>query len=74
MGVQLFTYRVEGMTCNHCKASVENGLGKQETITDVVANPGTSLVRIQAEVLSDAQVKETVEGLGYTFKGRIQNS
>lgn len=25
MGTQFYTYRVEGMTCNHCKANVEKG-------------------------------------------------
>jgi len=73
MGTQFYTYKVEGMTCNHCKASVENGLGKLEPITEVVADPGTNMVSLQAEGLSDSQVRETVEGLGYTFKGKVEN-
>ena len=71
MGTQFFTYRVEGMTCNHCKAAVENGLLKLDAISEVVADPGISQVRLQADGLSDSQVKETIEGLGYIFKGRI---
>lgn len=72
MGKQFHTYRVEGMTCNHCKSSVENGLTKLNGITEVLADPGNNEVRLQAEGLSDSEVKETVEGLGYTFKGRIE--
>ncbi len=41
-----------------------------EAITEVVADPGINQVRLQAEGISDTQVKETVEGLGYVFKGR----
>ncbi|MCP4313610.1 MAG: SO_0444 family Cu/Zn efflux transporter [Bacteroidetes bacterium] len=72
MGTQFYTYRVEGMTCNHCKASVEKGLSNMGAITEVVADPGNNQVRVQAEGLSDSQVKDTIEGLGYTFKGRIE--
>jgi len=71
MGTQFYTYRVEGMTCMHCKASVENELGKLETITDVIADPGTNMVSLQSEGLSDSQVQECVEGLGYVFKGKV---
>lgn len=71
MGLQFYTYKVEGMTCNHCKANVENGLAKLEEISEVVADPGINQVKLQAEGLSDSQVKETVEGLGYVFKGRM---
>lgn len=70
MGTQFYTYRVEGMTCNHCKANVEKGLGKLEVITEVVADPGINQVKLQADGLSDSQVKECVEGLGYVYKGR----
>lgn len=63
-------FRVEGMTCSHCKASVEKGLGSIEGISMAYADPDRDLVTLQAERLSDEQVRETVEGLGYTFKGR----
>jgi len=71
MGMQFYTYRVEGMTCNHCKASVENGIAKMESISEVFADPGSNMVRVKAEGLKDSKVKETVESLGYVFKGRV---
>ena len=71
MGKQIYTYKVEGMTCNHCKASVESGLSKLDSTEGVVADPGINQVTLQAEDLSDSLVKETVEGLGYTYKGRL---
>lgn len=71
METQFYTYKVEGMTCNHCKASVENGLTKLDSISEVLADPGTNKVTLQAEGLSDSEVKDTVEGLGYVYKGRM---
>ena len=71
MGTQFYTYRVEGMTCNHCKASVENGLAKLESISEVIADPGNNKVTLQGEGLSESKVKDTVEALGYVFKGRM---
>jgi uncharacterized membrane protein YraQ (UPF0718 family)/copper chaperone CopZ len=71
MKKQMHVFRVEGMTCNHCKATVENGLGNLERVTRVVADPDKSLVNIEAEGLSDEAVRETIEHLGYIFKGRM---
>lgn len=70
MGTEYITYRVEGMTCNHCKANVEKGLAKFENISEVVADPGINQVKLQAEGLSDEEVKICVEDLGYVYKGR----
>lgn len=78
MNVNSFTYnpdihvfRVEGMTCNHCKASVENGLGQMDLVSEVVADPDLNKVTIQASGLSEEQVRKTVEKLGYHFGGRL---
>jgi len=71
MSRQIYTYRVEGMTCNHCKATVENGLQRMEAISSALADPGKNLVTVEADNLSETDVKETIEGLGYTFKGKF---
>lgn len=71
MGTEYLTYRVEGMTCNHCKANVEKGLAKINAISEVVADPGINQVKLQAEGLSDDEVKACVEDLGYIYKGKI---
>lgn len=67
----LHVFNVEGMTCKHCKASVENGLGQMDVVTEVLADPDQNRVTIQASGLSDELVKETIEKLGYQFGGRI---
>lgn len=67
----LLQYKVEGMTCEHCKSTVENGLKVLEGVTGVLADRIHNQVSIQAESLSEDQVRETIEKLGYRFGGRI---
>jgi uncharacterized membrane protein YraQ (UPF0718 family)/copper chaperone CopZ len=67
----IHVFAVEGMTCKHCKANVENGLGQMDVVNEVLADPEQNLVTIQAENLNESLVKETIEKLGYQFKGRI---
>lgn len=67
----IHVFSVEGMTCKHCKASVEKGLGQMEGISEVLADPEQNKVTIQASGLSEKLVKETIEKLGYQFGGRI---
>jgi uncharacterized membrane protein YraQ (UPF0718 family) len=67
----IHVFSVGGMTCKHCKASVENGLGQMDMVKEVLADPDQNLVTIQASALSEELVKETIEKLGYQFRGRI---
>jgi uncharacterized membrane protein YraQ (UPF0718 family)/copper chaperone CopZ len=67
----LMQYRVEGMTCEHCKTTVENGLKDLQGVTEVVADRINNQVTIQAESVSDNQIKTTIEKLGYRFAGKL---
>jgi hypothetical protein len=64
-------YRVEGMTCDHCKATVENGLKDLQGVSEVLADRSNNQVTVQAESVSENQIKETIEKLGYSFAGKI---
>jgi uncharacterized membrane protein YraQ (UPF0718 family)/copper chaperone CopZ len=67
----ILVYKVEGMTCKHCKANVEKSLGQLEVVREVVADPDHNRVTIQGSDLSDTQVQEIVEKLGYQYRGRV---
>ena len=60
---------VGGMTCNHCKASVERNLGSIAGIESVNANPDTGDVIIQGSDLDLEKIKFVVEDIGYDYKG-----
>lgn len=66
MGVK--RYKVEGMTCNHCKSSVETVIFELGNIKEVVADPATNSVQVDGEVDSEA-VKNAVESRGFEYKG-----
>jgi len=61
---------VEGMTCEHCKAKVENGLIGDNNITHAVADTETNTVKIYGNDLDADKLDKIVTGLGYEFKGR----
>lgn len=67
------TYRVEGMTCNHCKANVENGISSLNEKGDIFADPSANELRIANADIPEEKIKETIESLGYIFKGKKTN-
>ncbi len=62
--------KVEGMTCNHCKTSVSNGLtAKGINIEDV--DLVNSTVKIKGNITDEKLIAETINSLGYNYKGII---
>jgi copper chaperone CopZ len=62
-------YKIGGMTCNHCKTSVETNLAKLSGVASVKVDLEKSLAYIEGTP-DDAQIRQTVETLGYEYKGR----
>ena len=65
--VEGITVNVTGMTCSHCEANVKRNLEALKGITNVVADNKSSTVKISGTKIDLAKVKQTVNGLGYTF-------
>lgn len=64
-------YKIEGMTCNHCKANVERALGELSNIETLEINLETATAKIKGDVSSDS-IKNAVENIGYSFKGEVK--
>ena len=62
------TYVVDGMTCNHCKNSVETNLSKLENIDEAIVNLENKTVIVKGSATAE-EVKTLVDGLGYNYKG-----
>ena len=65
------TFHIEGMTCNHCVANVDKHLKNLEGVQDVAVD----LQKNQATIIGNVsieKVQETVDGLGYSFKGKVE--
>jgi len=67
----ILQYRVEGMTCDHCKATVESGLKDLQGVKEVMADRANNLVSVQAESISEQQIRETIEKMGYRYAGKV---
>ncbi len=60
--------RVDGMTCNHCKANVESNLEQLDFIDSAKVNLAEKTVTLEGNNIELETVKETINSLGYTFK------
>ncbi len=67
--MQNLEIKVKGMTCNHCKATVENHVGAMKGIDRAEVDLGTGKLRLSGEHIDLDRVKEKVESLGYKFDG-----
>ncbi len=59
------------MTCDHCKAKVENGLKELQGVTEVLADRTTGVVSVQAETDNEEDIRKAVGSLGYTYGGKL---
>ncbi|MBF0709518.1 MULTISPECIES: copper chaperone CopZ [Bacillales] len=61
------TLKIEGMTCDHCKAAVTTALQELEGVSEVNVNveEGTAKVSYNASSVSVSEMNEAVEEQGY---------
>ena len=61
------TLKIEGMTCDHCKAAVNNALKELEGVAEVDVNvkEGTAKVSYESSRVSVSEMNEVVEEQGY---------
>ncbi len=64
--MEIKTIKVDGMTCNHCKANVENNLAKLSFVESASVNLSEKTVTLKGDKIEIKRAKETIEALGYT--------
>ncbi len=62
-------YRIDGMSCNHCKNAVEKAISGLDNIENVEVILGKKEAVVTGKP-SDEAVKKAVEDLGFEFKGK----
>ncbi|MGO1523112.1 MAG: heavy-metal-associated domain-containing protein [Nesterenkonia sp.] len=65
MATMAKNYAVEGMTCAHCKASVEEEVGEIAGVTSVEATVDDGRVAVSGESFSDEDIMAAVKEAGY---------
>jgi uncharacterized membrane protein YraQ (UPF0718 family)/copper chaperone CopZ len=64
--MEIKTIKVEGMTCNHCKANVENNLAKLPFVKSAHVNLADKTVTLEGDQIEVETAKATINSLGYT--------
>ena len=59
------TYRVPGMTCDHCTRAVSSELGAIAGVGRVEVDLETKLVTVTGEGLDDARLRAAIDEAGY---------
>lgn len=63
---ELLTMNVEGMTCDHCRRSVLEGLEKTSSASKVTVDLKQGEAKVYGEGLNRKALEDTVKSLGYT--------
>lgn len=59
------TYRVQGMTCEHCKAAVAQELSVVPGVESVTVDLDTKLVKVSGTSLEDIALRAAIDEAGY---------
>ena len=66
-------YRVEDMHCSHCEAAVVRAVEDLPGVEKAKASVSANTLTIKGPATEEA-IRKAVEGIGYTFKGRSNES
>ena len=71
--VPYLTIKIEGMTCNHCKESVEDNLKSIYGIKQVNVDLANSRADIIGENIDLKKIESCLNSLGYKYKGEVKS-
>lgn len=62
---ETMTYRVPGMTCDHCTRAVSGEIAAVDGVTGVEVDLDTKLVTVTGDALEDQSLRAAIEEAGY---------
>jgi len=62
---EIVTYRVLGMTCEHCRAAVARQLSVLPGVDSVAVDLDAKLVKVSGASLEDARLRGAIDEAGY---------
>ena len=63
-------FKINGMTCNHCKANATKAISNLKSVKEVTVNLSEGVAYVDGNP-TDEEVKSAVEAIGFTFGGRV---
>ena len=68
--VNKIAFKINGMTCNHCKANATKAISNLKSVKEVTVNLSEGIAYVDGNP-TDEEVKSAVEAIGFTFGGRV---
>ena len=68
--VNKIAFKINGMTCNHCKANATKAISNLKSVKEVTVNLSEGVAYVDGNP-TDEEVKSAVEAIGFTFGGRV---
>jgi copper chaperone CopZ len=65
MSTETLTYRVDGMTCEHCRTAVSGEVSKVTGVSAVDVDLETKLVRVAGDSVEHEAVLAAIDEAGY---------
>jgi len=65
MSTETLTYRVDGMTCEHCRAAVSEEVARVAGVANVEVDLQSKLVRVSGEGVAADAVVAAIDEAGY---------
>jgi len=63
-------FKIDGMSCNHCKANVTKVISNLKSVKEVNVNLSEGVAYVDGNP-TDEEIKTAVEAIGFEFKGRV---
>ena len=63
--IETLEYMVIGMSCDHCKTAVTEGVLAVNGVTEVDVDLGTTRVLVHGEDLDDDAIRAAIDEVGY---------
>ncbi|WP_328930862.1 MULTISPECIES: heavy-metal-associated domain-containing protein [unclassified Streptomyces] len=64
-------YNVTGMTCEHCAASVKEGVSEVAGMSEVVVDVAANSVTVHGADLDDARLRAAIVEVGYSVADTV---
>lgn len=65
---QMKTYKVSGMTCEHCVAAVDGKVRTVQGVTDVSVDLASGDVEVRGNAVDSTAIRAAVEEAGYSLR------